>query len=946
MFSTRYWIFLLIVIAAIGYSMFPSQGQPVLLTSPSDPYQYQYLELPNGIKTLLIHTPNTDKAAAAMTVPVGSGDDPKGREGLAHFLEHMLFLGTERYPEAGEYQAYISRHGGSHNAFTAHRQTTYFFEINQNALEGALDRFAPFFISPTFDSNYVDREINAVHAEYTAKLKDDSRRIFSAEKQAMNPNHPYASFSTGNLDTLSDRPDSRIRDELLAFYDQHYSADRMTLVIAGNYPLEQLSTWAQQQFSDVPVRQSSPISVQEPLFVAEQLPLDMHIQPIKELRRLQFTFPMPETRSLYHVKPLQLLGHILGHEGEGSLLALLKAQGWAEGLSAGQGLATEHDATLMVQIQLTREGLEQVDAITELLFAKINQITSAPLPSYLMEEQHAISELSFRFKEQGRLSDYAVRLSTNLLHYPAHDVIYGDYRWEPISPEQLQPYLDQLNAQNMLRTLIAPDVSTDTLDPWYGTPIKIRPYQRANVDVTALAKTLSLPTPNPFIPSALDQQPSQQTATPMPLSSERGLSVWFYPEHQFSQPKAQVLLQLQTINDDASARQQMLAHLYARSINEALNTYTYPAHLAGLNYHLSANELGLQIMISGYYDKQTELLDRILTDMSAMAITEAQFQRYRASLQRQLENQLKNKPFERTLSELRQWLYRPSFNEHALLSALNDLTLTDLEDYAQRLQQPLAGQLYVHGRLPESAVIALQQQVESHLAFAEQGVQPREVLRVPAGQHQHDMALSHPDMAYTRYVQGPDNDDRTRAAFALLGQILSAPYYQTMRTEQQLGYIVFASGFPQQTVPGLVFIVQSPTAKPDTISRHSEQFFADYAQQLAQLSAEEFSAFQQGLINTLREPAKNMGEKAMRFWRDLQVQRTEFDTNHAIAEQVASLTLTDIQTLYHAALIEQTLPHIIITQGGAVDGAQALHDIQRDTVPAFLPHTPVIQDSL
>lgn len=940
MFSTRYWIFLLIVIAAIGYTMLPLKGQPALLTSPSDPYQYHALVLPNGIKTLLIQTPNTDKAAAAMTVPVGSGDDPKGREGLAHFLEHMLFLGTERYPEAGEYQAYISRHGGSHNAFTAHGQTTYFFEINQHALEGALDRFAPFFISPTFDSTYVDREINAVHAEYTAKLKDDSRRIFSAEKQAMNPNHPYASFSTGNLDTLSDRPDSRIRDELIAFYDQHYSADRMTLVIAGNYSLEQLSAWATAQFSDIPVRQTAPLHTDEPLFIAEQLPLDMTIKPIKEIRRLQFTFPMPETRSLYAFKPLQLISHILGHEGDGSLLALLKQQGWAEGLSAGQGLSTAHDATLMVQIQLTRDGVAHTDTITELLFAKIEQITSAPIPAHLMDEQQAISDLGFRFKEQGRLSDYAVRLSTNLLHYPMHDVIYGDYRWQPIQPSQLQPYLDRLTPNNMLRTLITPEVTTDTLDPWYGTPIKIRPYQRADVDRTELAQALSLPQPNPFIPNELNQQPSQQTVTPLALTSNRGLSVWFYPEHQFAQPKAQILLQLQPAQINASARQQMLAHLYARSVNEALNTFTYPAHLAGLNYHLSANELGLQLMISGYYDKQPVLLDRIFNEMHNVDISAEQFQRYQASLQRQLENQLKNKPFERTLSELRQWLYRPSFNEQTLLSALNDVTLADLQQYTHQLQQPLAGQLYVHGRLPESAVVELQQHVEAHLSFSGDQIQQRDVLRVPNGQHQQDMSLSHPDFAYTRYIQGIENDDRSRAAFALLGQILSAPYYQTMRTDKQLGYIVFASGFPQHTVPGLVFIVQSPATSPAAISRHSQQFFTDYRNELAALSDDDFVAFQQGLMNTLREPAKNMGEKAMRFWRDLQVQRSGFDTNESIAQQVATLTLADIKALYHAALLDQTLPQLVFTQGGDIDNATPLNAINRATVPTFQTAIP------
>ena len=119
MLSPRYWIFIVIVLAAIGYSMFkPASDTPAavsdcsdttpwncrepgdtsVIVSPSDPFSYEYVQLDNGLRVLLVSTPGTDKAAAAMTVATGSGDDPKGREGRAHFLEHMLFLGTEPYP--------------------------------------------------------------------------------------------------------------------------------------------------------------------------------------------------------------------------------------------------------------------------------------------------------------------------------------------------------------------------------------------------------------------------------------------------------------------------------------------------------------------------------------------------------------------------------------------------------------------------------------------------------------------------------------------------------------------------------------------------------------------------------------------------------------------------------------------------------------------------------
>ena len=76
---------------------------------------------------------------------------------------------------------------GSHNAYTSFDNTNYFFNINADSLEPALDRFSQQFVAPTFTPKYVNREINAVHSEYSAKLKDDSRIYFSALKANPQP---------------------------------------------------------------------------------------------------------------------------------------------------------------------------------------------------------------------------------------------------------------------------------------------------------------------------------------------------------------------------------------------------------------------------------------------------------------------------------------------------------------------------------------------------------------------------------------------------------------------------------------------------------------------------------------------------------------------------------------------------------------------------------------
>jgi len=941
MLSPRYWIFFLIVLAAIGYSMLKpdtltSADSSDIITSPADPFSYRYLELDNGLKVVLINTPNTDKAAAAMTVSVGSGDDPDNRNGLAHFLEHMLFLGTDPYPEPGEYQAYISRNGGSHNAFTAHAQTTYFYEIENDAMAGALDRFAPFFISPRFDEAYVDREKNAVHAEFQSKLKDDFRRIFSAEKQAMNPEHPYAKFSTGNLDTLSDTADSKVRDDLLAFYKEHYSSDRMTLVLAGDYPLEQLEEWARSHFSAVPKREIAKQINHKPLFVEGQLPLDMNIEPVKEIRRLQFTFPMPEVMSLYDYKPVQLLSNLIGHEGEGSLLAYLKQQGWAEALSSGRAISTENESALTVQISLTRLGLLHTENITQALMHYFELMKVKPFPEYLKTEQQQLNELTFRYLEHGQLSDYVVRVSTNMQLFPVQDIIYGNYKALIPTDEQMRPYLNALSANNMLRTLIAPGVVTDMVDPWYATPMRIRPSDYAKLDIeTNGLDALHLPVANPFIPTDFSLHAGTERATPTALIHNDGQQAWYYPENEFKAPKSQIILRLALEPVQQSARQQVLAKLYARAINEALNTYSYPASLAGLNYSLSATNRGLDIGFGGYQDKLPELMRRVLSEMNNLVISDDEFERYRASLQRSLENNLKAKPFQRTIAELKHWLYEPSFNEDDLLAALADVNREDVINFANEYSNDLSSILYVHGNVSEKDAKEMADIVAKRFPANASTLPLPEVKQLPEGQFSQVIEQEHPDNAFSLYIQGQATDDNSRARMSLLTQILSAPYYQYMRTEQQLGYVVVATAFPQQTVPGLLFVVQSPTATPNEIMQQSQIFFENFAPQLAATTPEEFAAFKEGLVTLLLEKAKNMPEKAGQFWQEITVGRYSFDTRSAIAEQVKTLTLDDIITLYNDAITEKKFSWAVFSKGGDIENLTPLSEQNRSQLPAF-----------
>ena len=159
----------------------------------------------------------------------GSFSDPLEAEGLAHFCEHMLFLGTEKYPDEHVYSNYLTTHGGYDNAFTSTQETNYYFNIDSAYLEHALDLFAQFFIAPLFRNTSVEDEVHAVNAEHEKNLQSDGWRQWQLLKHVSNPAHPFHKFSTGSLSTLND---SRVDllQLLMDYYNTNYSASTVSLV--------------------------------------------------------------------------------------------------------------------------------------------------------------------------------------------------------------------------------------------------------------------------------------------------------------------------------------------------------------------------------------------------------------------------------------------------------------------------------------------------------------------------------------------------------------------------------------------------------------------------------------------------------------------------------------------------------------------------------------------
>ena len=871
--------------------------------SPFDDRDYRVLTLENGLQALLVSDPEADKAAASMNVRVGSAQDPDDLQGLAHFLEHMLFLGTEPYPQSDAYQQYISDNAGSHNAFTAQQDTNYFFDIEPSALPGALDRFSEFFLSPLFNADHLESERNIVHSEYMARIRDESRRENDVLNQLLNPDNPTTGFAVGSRDTLADpEGEATLRERVIDFYHRYYDANVMNLAVVAPQPLDELEALVVERFADIPDHDLSAPTIDAPLIDPDTLPRYVERQSLQDRRQLRFYFPIPDPTDEYRTKPTQLIAHLLGDEGDGSLLAVLREAGLADGLSAGVGRGDGNEALFTVSISLTPAGAERLDDIEATLFAAIEQIRADGLAEWRYDEQKSLSEQAFRFQQHGAPQQEATRLAMSLSRYPVEDVQYAAYRMDGMDSERQQRYLDALTQDNMLRFYSAPDVESDTVSPWFNTQWKEQPPTATGQALSGLA----LPEPNPFIASDLTLQGGQDEQ-PTALIETPTFTTWHMQDSRFNTPSVEWRVSLQHPSASYSAEEAVLTRLLAGWLNDSLNESLYPAWIAGQSFSAYAHARGMTLSFSGWRDGQTPLIEQALEQLQQADISTGAFERVRYQLQREWRNAPQASLTGQASRALGEALLTPQWSTAELLEASQRLEKRHLENFRQRFLDDLYIDAMAVGNLNAEQAQEQANLIRGALTprLTRDDIPPLTPLEVSS-----ESEILHPhstreESLVLRYLQGRDTSVEEQARLSVLAQWLDTPFYQQLRTEEQLGYIVNAGYSPMLEAPGISLIVQSPDVDSSTIAERMDAFMEAAEARLNTLSNGELAAHRQAVHDRLNQRDTSLPSMANRYWQATALDEVRFDRREQLAALALDVSVEELQSLWPELLSRQ-----------------------------------------
>ncbi len=787
-------------------------------------------------------------------------------------------------------------------------------------LYGALDRFAQFFIAPLFLSSTLDRELRAVDSENKKNLQSDNWRLSQLNKSLSNPKHPYHHFSTGNLQTLRDEPRKRgveIRKEFMDFHAKHYSANRMKLVVLGRESLDELEDLVEDLFSgvqnkDLPQNRWDGV---EPFTEREAL-TQVFARPVMDNRTLEIYFPYQDEEELYESKPSRYLSHLIGHEGPGSILSYIKSKGWANGLSAGAMPICPGAAQFTISVRLTEDGLSKYDEVVKVVFQYISLLQESPPQEWIVDEIKGMAEVDFRFKEKTPASSFTSKLSSVMQKpLPREWLLSGPHLIRKYDPDAISKALSYLRTDNFRLIIVSRDYpgDWDQREKWYGTEYKCEPIPESLIAAVKRAgkstgkerlSELHLPHKNEFIPTKLSvekKEVEEPTKAPKLIRNDDTVRTWWKKDDQFWVPRANVYLSLKSPLVSATPANTVKAKLYCELVKDALVEYSYDAEIAGLEYDLGAFSQGLDVEVSGYNDKMSVLLEKVLVSMRDLEVKPDRFKIVKERLLRAYRNWEFQQPY-RQVGDFTRWLgTETGWINPEYLAELPDLLPEDVSNFFPQLLRQTHFEILAHGNLYKEDALKLTNLAESVLkprALPQSQWQVRRNLILPGGSDfTYSWTLGDPAnvnhcIEYYIYV-GSVSDKVLRAKLLLLAQMTDEPGFNQLRTKEQLGYIVFTGARMAATTMGYRVIIQSERS-PEYLETRINAFLSTFGTSLADMSVDDFESHKKSLINKRLEKIKNLGQESGRFWSHITNEYYDFLQVESDVAHLRSLTKDDL----------------------------------------------------
>ncbi|MGV6476810.1 pyrroloquinoline quinone biosynthesis protein PqqF [Azotobacter vinelandii] len=778
------------------------------------PLEQRSLRLDNGVRATLLRDPQARRVALAAGVDAGSLHEPEAWPGLAHFLEHALFLGSAGLAGTGAFAGYVHGAGGRYNARTLGLCTQFYLEMPARELAPALERLCDLLARPLLLPERLLAEREVLHAEYLARCQDGDSQLLGALAGLLDPAHPLARFHAGARDTLEPRAPAFLAD-LRAWHARHYRGENLCLLLCGPQSLDELEARIRAGAASLPAGARLPAPAWPSPWPAGQDPLRLELE--QPARRSMSLWWMLEHVAGRDDPALELLRQALRRGDAGGLPGALRVRGLAcsarlelHPVGAGQVLLALH-------LELLEEGRGREERIAALCHDWLAWLRAAPerIGDPLLAENLRIAQAWDEY-EQAPLERAALWLE----RWQRQGGVAPRLWPQPPAASALADWLKPLAQPPLLLQCCRDALAQGGFSPRF--PVRHRVLPQAGLSPPRQAWRPAPVKPSPPFPA--------------PLAVRDWPAQWRSGGADLLRPgQAALLLAWQAAPGPEA---QLAGELAELALAERWAALAGEARPFGADCRLSSDGGRLSLCLSGPPAALPSLLTRLLASLREDDATG-----WREAWQRRRETRERQILLRRLLAHPAARTRMPTVDEDSLARRLATL---DGAALASLLGGWLAGASlcgWRMGELPMAVLPPLQ-------GLGRPAVVPPP-RQAPGGEHALHLGIAGSERAVLLRLLAPVGDPWLEAAWRLLAILLQGPFHRALRIEQGFGYALFSRFVDDGDGAELQFGVQSPHASMERLRQAIRDFILVRRDGFADLDAAHLASARLAALDAL-----------------------------------------------------------------------------------------------
>jgi len=606
------------------------------------------------------------------------------------------------------------------------------------------------------------------------------------------------------------------------------------------------------------------------------------------------------------------------------LHSLLNERGLINGLSTGMGVDTSDFSLFSVSLSLTPKGMTRKEEVLDMVFQWIALIKTAwkegKLEAY-HEELRQITDVNFKFSETSDPVDFVQGAAELLKDFEPKDILTAGATCGAYNEEVTGRFVERLVPRNAMIVMNDKEWEGRSVEEGWKEETWYRArYMESDMEEEVVKKwenpevideRLHLPKLNEFIATdfsircddkntekeAAEERITTGPTPPSVLIDTPKLRLWHKMDRLYRVPKTYIKMRITTPNVYRTPRTMTLNRLYAKVLNDDLNSYVYDANMAGCSYRVVCTPTGYSLTVSGYSEKLPILLDvltsRMLSLLSEMKdpsnnpLLLQRFEKAKINLLRETKNFELDSPYETANYNARVLMEDKAWHLSSYIEELEQGMAMD--ECATIAEESLTGHNKIEALCMGNISPAEAQRVGTVIASNFSSAPPLRAEEIPVFKSlRAPLTTSATGPTVYHAMAGGDSEEndavemnlqvgsdttlgyRGIAILELIGYVAYNSAFGQLRTKEQLGYIV--SAYVRKTAGGtrgLAVVVQSSVATPKVIESRVENWLAVFRQELEEMSEEQIGQEAGAIAAQLLERDTKLSDEVGRFWGEI-----------------------------------------------------------------------------